>query len=147
MSVDIRPLENIGQLSILATLADAEGHEIVSRLVEDWRRGENRFDRSGEALLIALGPADIVGVCGLNRDPFVAEGQVGRLRRLYVAPAWRRQGIASALVSELLIRAVSWFDVVHVRTYNRSAVAFYRSLGFVEVKGDPTCTHRRDVAA
>jgi hypothetical protein len=37
--------------------------------------------------------------------------------------------------------------VVHVRTYDTSAVAFYRSLGFVEVIDDPACTHRRGVAA
>lgn len=147
MSFEIRSLEEVEQLSTLASLAEAEGHEMVSHLVRDWRSGENRFDRSGEALLVAVATADVVGVGGLNRDPFVTAGRVGRIRRLYVAPKWRRQDVGSALLTELLHLARPWFDVVHVRTYDPHAVMFYLSLGFIEVMDDPACTLRRNVAA
>ena len=147
MTIDIRGLEDIEQLSALAALADAEGHGMVSRLMTDWRSGVNRFDHPGEVVLVAVTPAGIVGVCGLNQDPFVSDPRVGRLRRLYVASAWRRNGIASALVGQLLERAGLWFDAIHVRTYDPGAIAFYRSLGFGDVHGDSACTLTRKVAA
>src|SRR3989442_9087214 len=102
MGVDIRRLEDIEELLPLVPLADAEGHGMVSRLVKDWRSRVNRFDRSGEVLLVATDASDIVGVCGLNQDPFDSAARVGRVRRLFVAPAWRRRGIGSALLKAIL---------------------------------------------
>jgi hypothetical protein len=43
---------------------------MLRRLEENWQRGENRFNAPGEKLLGAFLNGKLVGVCGLNRDPF-----------------------------------------------------------------------------
>lgn len=43
---------------------------MLRRLEENWQRGENRFNAPGEKLLGAFLNGRLVGVCGLNRDPF-----------------------------------------------------------------------------
>ena len=147
LAIEIRPLAELDHLLPLLAIAEAEGWSMVSRLVADWRTGVNRFHSPGEALLVAAIVTDIVGECGLNLDPFAGSAAVGRVRRLYVAPAWRRRGVGSALVGAILSTAEGSFEIVHVRTYDRGAAAFYRSLGFVDVIDDPYCTQRRPVAA
>jgi hypothetical protein len=59
----------------------------VRRLADDWVSVANRFDRPGEALFVARLPGQVVGVRGLNVDPYTAEPGVGRVRHLYVAAA------------------------------------------------------------
>ncbi len=39
--------------------------------------GVNRFDRSGEGFFFAEAGTVIVGMCGLNRDPYVNHSTVG----------------------------------------------------------------------
>lgn len=46
-----------------------EGFRFVQRLCDDWVVGRNRFDETGEALFLAMADGDVVGICGINRDP------------------------------------------------------------------------------
>jgi len=71
----------------------AEGHNLVKRLVDEWNDGTNRFDRPGEIALQARLGTKLVGVGGLNRDPYMDDPGVGRIRHLYVSPHARRQGV------------------------------------------------------
>lgn len=48
----------------------AEGFNILRRLEDNWLSGQHRFDKSGEKLIGASVDGLIVGVCGLNIDPF-----------------------------------------------------------------------------
>jgi hypothetical protein len=73
------PSEGFGPL-----VAESEqaGLRFVRRLAEEWAGGRNRFDRPGGACFAALVDGRMVGVCGLNVDPYAAEPGVGRVRHL-----------------------------------------------------------------
>src|ERR1700721_344949 len=85
-------------------LAEAreEGYDFVETLVEDWASAENRFDAPGEVLCGHLENGLLVAVGGLNCDPFAGRPDMGRLRRVYVRPAWRNKGIGRALMTALI---------------------------------------------
>ena len=123
-------------LDVLRTEAEDEGFRFMGRLVAEWRSGVNRFDGPGEVLLGAFRGAELLAVCGLNRDPYAAGEGVGRLRHLYVRVAERRRGLASALVRAALERAGSAFHSVRLRTGTPEAASFYATLGFVAVEAE-----------
>ena len=123
-------------LDVLRAEAEGEGFRFMDRLVAEWRSGVNRFDQPGEVLLGAFRGADLLAVCGLNRDPYADQGGVGRLRHLYVRAAERRGGLTSALVRAALERAGGAFHSVRLRTGTREAAAFYAGHGFVCVEAE-----------
>ncbi len=114
-------------------------------LVEEWSTGENRFEKPGERSYIATLDGQICGVCGLNVDPFAGDSNVGRVRRLYVSSSFRRRGIGSAIMQQLVRDAAGTFRELHLRTYDAAACAFYEAVGFTPVKEVEHCTHRRSV--
>lgn len=123
-----------------------EDFRALARLRDDWISGENRFNRPGEALFRAKDQGRLVGIVGLNRDPFVeqmggAPHQVGRIRRLYVLPDSRRGGIGRALVQAVVDAAQTHFTTLGLRTHDPRADAFYRACGFSPVQGQPAVTH------
>jgi ribosomal protein S18 acetylase RimI-like enzyme len=143
MGLIVQPLADTGLLSPLAADAEADGRRMVTRLLDDWRDGSNRFDQVGEQLYGAIDDAGhICGVCGLNRDPFAGDPSVARIRRLYVAVHSRRKGVATALLHRLIEDAQRSFATLHVRTDDAVAAALYQALGFERVNGDLNCTHR-----
>jgi N-acetylglutamate synthase-like GNAT family acetyltransferase len=109
-------------------------------LINEWRTGSNRFDKPGERLLVAVDAGNIVGIGGLNVDPYRPIGDTARLRRLYVANDFRRQGVGEALVCALLKEAPGTFRVVRLSTNTEAAAAFYARLGFSAIE-DETATH------
>ena len=56
----------------------SEGLRMLERLREEWELGENRFARPGEGFFVAKRGELLVGVCGLNRDPYASRARVGR---------------------------------------------------------------------
>jgi len=132
----------IDRLSALVTEADATGFRGLKRLVGDWRSGLNRFNKTGEALFIAIRDGRVVGVCGLNRDSYLGDPTVGRMRHLYVAVDNRRKGIGSRLVRTILGVARNHFARLRLRSDSPDADRFYRFLGFKPVTGEPTCSHQ-----
>jgi GNAT superfamily N-acetyltransferase len=143
---EITPLDNVAKLRDLAAEAETEGMGMVRRLVADWEEGRNRFDQPGEKAFVAVAEGKVVAVCGLNVDPFAGAARVGRVRRLYVSREYRRRGVGSTMVARVAKEAAGWFDVLHLRTHDVRAAAFYEALGFVRVEGDVRCTHQRAVA-
>jgi GNAT superfamily N-acetyltransferase len=138
----VAALDDPERLAELAMDAERDGHRMVSRLIAEWTEGTNRFDRPRERLYVATVDGRVVGVCGLNVDPYVADERIGRVRRLYVSAGERRLGIGSVLVERILQDARGAFDVLRLRTRNPVAAAFYESHGFIEVEGDEACTHQ-----
>ena len=132
-------------LSGLAADATADGRRMVSRLIEEWAEGVNRFDGTGERAYVAVAGGSVVAVCGLNIDPFAGDPLVGRVRRLYVAAGERHRGVGSVMMTVLAEEARGHFQVLHLRTDDAGASAFYEALGFTRVEGVPNCTHRRSV--
>src|SRR5688500_17640510 len=96
MDVTIEPVKDITALNELLAESERDGWRHVRRLVDDWSAGTNRFRRGAEVLFAARAGGAVVGVCGLNIDPF-AEATTGRVRRLYVLRAYRRHGIGRRL--------------------------------------------------
>lgn len=117
-------------LEPLLAESEAAGLGFVRRLVEEWGRRVNRFDSAGEALFVARSGDKVVGVCGLNVDPYSANSRVGRVRHLYVLSELRRQGIGRALVAEVIRAAGHCFESLRLRTDSSAAARFYEALGF-----------------
>ena len=65
------------RLAVLLAESEASGYRFVRRLVNEWERGVNRFTRPGEALFAAESGGQVVGVCGLNIDPYLEDPRVG----------------------------------------------------------------------
>src|SRR5436309_11313799 len=123
-----RPLAD--RLAELVAESEEAGFRLVSRLVEDWESGRNRFDGPGEAFFAAVCGARVVGVCGLNADPYTAAPGVGRVRRLYVLAGFRRSGVGRQLVRAVVEAADGHFQQLRLRTEGRAAARFYEVLGF-----------------
>jgi GNAT superfamily N-acetyltransferase len=118
-----------------------ENFRFLERLRRDWESGDNRFANLGEALFVAQVGGRLVGVCGLNRDPYSPDAGVGRLRRLYVLPQFRRQGVARCLVSRAMSVAREHYASVRLRTDNVDASRFYEALGFEQTFSTAEATH------
>ena len=121
--------------------ADARGHKCVRRLVDEWESGRNRFCRENEALFVARDEDRIIGVCGLNIDPYQPAQTVGRVRHLYVIEAYRRCGIGRQLVERVIEEARGRFTMLRLRTNSPEAAAFYARIGFARADGVENCSH------
>jgi GNAT superfamily N-acetyltransferase len=139
----IVPLTTLPDDRLTELLADSErtGCRIIRRFVEEWDSGVNRFDRAGERLFAALLGGVMVGVCGLNIDPYADAPRVGRVRHLYVLDHYRRAGIGRRLVRTAIEAAQGVFGRLRLRTANPVAARFYEGLGFLSVAGETDCTH------
>jgi GNAT superfamily N-acetyltransferase len=139
----IETLNDLSADRVRDLLADSEatGSRIVRRLVDDWTDHTNRFDRPGEALFGAWAGGRLVGVCGLNIDPYGGDDRIGRVRRLYVLTGSRRLGIGRLLVRRVIERAGDRFDSLRLRTNNEHAARLYLGMGFRECGGMGEFTH------
>ena len=127
---------------LLLADARAEGFAFIETLAEDWACGANRFDGPGEVLAGNLNRGIVVAVGALGLDPFAGDLEVGRIRRVYVRPAWRNSGIGRSLV-EFLVKVAKnegRFRSIRLRAENRDAGRLYESIGFVPIV-DPNATH------
>jgi ribosomal protein S18 acetylase RimI-like enzyme/uncharacterized glyoxalase superfamily protein PhnB len=147
MPVEIQRLSDLEPNDLALLIADSEAHGLrfVRRLAEEWAGGVNRFDRPGEALFVARNDERVVGVGGLNIDPYVAEPRVGRVRHLYVLSACRRLGIGRRLVAEIIEAARDRFESLRLSTSNPEAARLYERLGFQPLVGVAHCTHTMDM--
>ena len=107
--------------------ARAEGYRMLDRLADEWTAGVTRFDRPGEALLVARAGGTLAGIGGLTIDPIVPGAL--RMRRFYVRKLFRRRGIARRLVSAILAMPVA---SAHLVTVNAAASSepFWEAFGF-----------------
>lgn len=131
-------------LSSLEEDSIKDGHRHISRLIDEYKTGKNRFTKSGEALFIAKVNETIVGVCGINQDPYNNQ-QLGRVRRLYVLTEYRRFGIGRMLVESIISKSKVKFEKLCLRTNNPVACEFYKSLGFTEITGMENTTHIKEL--
>ena len=130
---------DLTSLQTLRAESSAEGFRFMERLCEEWVSGVNRFDAPGEALFLAVADDQVVGACGLNRDPYTRSPRTGRVRRLYVLPAHRSSGVGSALLEAVIANARGHFDWLRVRT--EAACHFYTARGFRRDDSDADATH------
>ena len=138
--VAIEPLHDLTSSSVGELVAESErlGLRLVRRLADEWATGANRFDRPGEILFGASIDRRLVGVCGLNIDPYAGDERVGRLRHLYVLSAFRRMGVGRQLVERVMKAAHGRFDDVRLRTNDAAAARLYEKLGFAATSVEAT---------
>ncbi len=141
--LEIRRLLDLFREPLAALLAEsqAEGYGHLQRLRDEYVSGQNRFDGPGECLLGAFRDDSLVGICGLNLDPFARDEGTGRVRRLYVAATSRRGGVGRKLVEAVIQRARSHFRRLQLRTPDEPAARFYEALGFRPVPPATKATH------
>ncbi len=116
----------------------SQGFRFMARLSQEYYSGANRFDKTGEALFVISLNGRVIGIGGLNRDPYLDDPNVGRLRHLYVASSGRRQGIGRLLVSQITREASQSYQLLTLRTDPPTANKFYQTLGF---KTQPNWEH------
>jgi GNAT superfamily N-acetyltransferase len=148
VDVVMDPVSHLPQEALAPLVAESErdGWRFVRRLADEWTSGANRFDKPAEALFITSLDGAIVGVCGLNVDPYAGDESVGRIRRLYVLRAYRGRGIGRGLVQAVVSAAtVGRFRMLRVRTESPEAGRLYERLGFHQVAGIADCTHALDL--
>ncbi len=107
--------------------ARAEAYKMLDRLATEWEARETRFARDGEALFAAYFGDPLVGIGGITWDPVIPGAF--RMRRFYVAKAFRRRGIARQLALSLLGRKEITGRSIIVNAGVGSA-PFWESLGF-----------------
>jgi GNAT superfamily N-acetyltransferase len=140
-------------MSDLAVEARSQGYRFLERLEREWSTGANRFSGPGEALYAAFArstqntpghaqdaPGQLIAVAGLNRDPFLDDPGICRLRRVYVRAAWRNQGVGRALIAFILADARRHFRSIRLRAENHDAARLYERLGFEPIP-DANATH------
>lgn len=137
---EIRQLSDGENVAALAEVARAEGFEFLDRLLREWRDGVNRFDGEGEALFGAFREGRLVGTGGLTRQ----RADLGRVRRVYVHPEWRRSGVATAILADVLALARSRYPAVVLYTETPEAARLYERMGFLpeSTDGPDHATHR-----
>ena len=132
------PMDIHQELSIASS---REGFPSINWLIDEWTNGKNTFSLPGESFYEARVNGRLVGVCGLNLDPYGTDLSLGRLRRLYVLPELRRKGVGRLLVSRVLKDAHGHFKVVRLMTLDNHSALFFEALGFSKVIGEERVSH------
>lgn len=135
MTLVLQRIEDILPVDVndLALLAQQEGFCHVARLVAEWNDGF-RFDRLGEMLMAGCQGDMLVAIGGVTIDP--AHQDALRMRRFYVHPDYRRQGIGRILAKTLLDHALSFHRPLFVHAGTAVAPVFWESLGFSKHEQD-----------
>lgn len=127
--VQVRQVQ-IPEIQFLIDLSEKESLSFLKRFKAQYISGDNRFEEEGEILYFALMEEQLVGLCGVNIDPYLKDPHICRLRHLYVHPLHRRKGIGTDLVKQCIEHAKDHFRLMTLRTFDESAQKFYEALGF-----------------
>lgn len=136
----LAPLHELpSDFGALRDLSVREGFGMLPRLERQWAEGK-RFQRPGEILLGGFADGQLVAVGGLTQTQ---NSDTLRVRRVYVHPDFRRQGLGHRLMQALIRHAESLpVRELELFTDTEAGAQFYESLGFVPVAEEGT-THRR----
>ncbi len=110
--------------------AEAEGFGHVERLAREWASAEQRFDGEGEALFAAFVDGELAGVGAVSREHLDPGLGAMRMRRCYVRPAFRRQGVGRTLAGAMVQQGFACARVLTVNAGTPDAPAFWTAMGF-----------------
>lgn len=131
---EIKQIKNLLDFDLNGFLEKSkeEGFHFVERLVNDYKNGSNTFNHFGEGLFGVFNEEGVlVAIGGLNNDPFSKKQYIGRVRRFYVIKEYRRKGIGSLLLTNIIDEAKSYYKILELHTDNEHADKFYTSIGFI----------------
>lgn len=144
MKLELKEITDLKSVDVskLVEESEAEGYRFLRRLADQYEDGTNTFNKEGEVLYGVWDQhSHLVAIGGINRDPYSDKAGVGRLRRFYISPGARRQGIGTKLLKQIVEHARGHFKEIVVRTDSANADAFYRANGFSGDLGLPDATH------
>ena len=124
----------------LLSASQRQGIRNMTLLFEHWQDGTERFDGEGEALFAAKSGEMLLGMAGVSVERNL-ETRAMRMRRLYVLPNYRRQGIAASLAQCCIDHG---FETANLLTCNarasKAAGPFWEHMGFAPIDW-PNITH------
>lgn len=122
----------------LADAARAEGVRNMEALLLQWDGGRG-FEEPG-ALFAAYVHGELAGVGGVTPQSDLDEPAM-RMRRLYVAPAFRRAGVGQALAGAMVQQGLqaARLLIANARASD-TAAPFWEAMGFAATEG-PNFTH------
>ncbi|ADF39686.1 GNAT family N-acetyltransferase [Priestia megaterium] len=119
-----------------------EGFFFLTKLVAEYKNGQNVFNKIGERLWGVYGEQNkLIGVAGLNQDPYSQHTNVGRVRRFYVSARFRRKGIGKRLLKEIIHYAGNYYNTLALYTDTDEATLFYERNGFKRIHNQHKITH------
>ncbi|MBI1406618.1 MAG: GNAT family N-acetyltransferase [Caulobacter sp.] len=119
----------------LEKMAIAEGVRNMSLLAEQWATGEQRFTEPG-ALFAAFIDGELAGVGGVAVQTGQKEPAM-RMRRLYVAPPFRRAGVGQVLAGSMIQQGLQTARLLTANARASAAAApFWEAMGFEPVAAD-----------
>ncbi|EJR63055.1 hypothetical protein IIO_02152 [Bacillus cereus VD115] len=96
-----------------------EGFNFLIKLISDYENKINIFNKTGECLYGIFQGDTLIGIGGLNKDPYTVDNNVGRLRRFYISKDYRRIGLGNLLLNRLLCHAEKYFELLfYILTQN-----------------------------
>ena len=99
---------------------------------------------AGHLFVVAQCEAELIGTGALCAEPSAADQLTGRLVRMSVAPRWRQQGIARAIVLHLVqaARERGWTRLLVETNHDWfDAIRLYQRCGFMPYDRDEESVH------
>lgn len=132
--IHIKQIENLMkyEFKYLVQESKEEGFNFLKKLINEYENKLNTFNKTGECLYGIFQGEKLIGIGGLNEDPYTENNKIGRLRRFYISKDYRRIGLGKLLLNQLLSYAEKNFKVVVLHTDTKQGDAFYTVNGFVK---------------
>ncbi|OTG77061.1 GNAT family N-acetyltransferase [Acinetobacter sp. ANC 4169] len=144
MNITIDKAEQLPeQIKELAKQAQQEGFQFVDRLIEEYDSGKNRFNLPGEFLLFVYDGDKLIACGGLNQqwNENEIDSRIGRVRRFYVLPKYRKHGVGKQLLQQLEKEARANFSALCLNTDTKNAAHFYQKQNYVFVENHPNYSY------
>ena len=141
---EVQQIHNLLDLDLnkLVEQSKGDGFWFVERLLTEYKSGINTFNQSGEGLFGVFNEeCMLIGIGGLNNDPYSKGQAIGRLRRFYVSKEYRRTGLGSVLALKLIDEAKKYYKILVLHTDTEQGNDFYASLGFSKDSYFPKSSH------
>ncbi|CAM3973406.1 GNAT family N-acetyltransferase [Bacillus luti] len=93
-----------------------EGFNFLLKLINEYENEINTFNKTVECLYGIFQGEKLIGIGGLNVDPYTENNKIGRLRRFYISKDYRRTGLGNLLLNRLLSHTEKYFQIVVLHT-------------------------------
>ncbi|MGE7887036.1 GNAT family N-acetyltransferase [Bacillus cereus] len=132
--IHTQQIENLMEYEFSHLVQDSkeEGFNFIIKLINEYKNKINVFNKTGECLYGIFQEDTLIGVGGLNEDPYTEDNKIGRSRRFYISRDYRRIGLGNVLLNQLLCHAEKYFEVIVLHTDTKQGNAFYTANGFVK---------------